>query len=218
MAVLALACCAPRPPAAARGELAERAARKQALAVLFVGNSYSFGVPKAFAKLAAQRGKIVETDQVTHSGWTLSRHAGSAETLRKIRAKRWDVIVFQEQSRIPSLPARRRLLMFPSIRKLSAEARGQGAVPILYQTWGHRDGDRKRPGDDFHAMTSRVREGYHLAAENAGGLTVVPGGDAWEREVRAGRGSPLFMPDGSHPTPRGNALTAEAFYEVLFGR
>ena len=218
VAALALTSCVARPPAAVSGELAERVGRKPELAVLFVGNSYSFGVPKAFAKLAAQRGKNVETEQVTHSGWTLSRHSGSTETLRKIRSKRWDVIVFQEQSRIPSSPARRRFLMFPSLRKLSAEARGQGAVPILYQTWGHRDGDRKRPGDDFHAMTSRVRDGYRLAAENAGGLTVIPVGDAWEREVTAGQGALLFMPDGSHPTPRGNALTAEAFYEVLFGR
>jgi hypothetical protein len=44
----------------------------------------------------------------------------------------------------------------------------------------------------------------------------VPVGDAWEREVDAGRGDSLFMPDGSHPTARAEELTAEVFFKTLF--
>jgi hypothetical protein len=67
-------------------------------------------------------------------------------------------------------------------------------------------------------MMSRLREGYQAAADDAGGLVVVPAGDAWEREVSAGRGARLFKDDGSHPSPLGNELTAEVFYETLFGK
>lgn len=200
------------------GELADRVRAKPDLAVLFVGNSYSFGVPKAFSKIAASHGKKVRTGHATYGGWTLRQHAENEATLRKIREGRWDVVVIQEQSEIPALPPKKRAeTMFPPLRELVLLVREQGAVPILYQTWGRCHGDRKIPGDDFHAMTRRLREGYHAAAENAGELVVVPVGDAWEAEVSAGRGNDLFMDDGSHPTPLGNDLTAATFYKAIYG-
>ena len=64
-------------------------------------------------------------------------------------------------------------------------------------------------------MNPRVRDGCHAAADAAGGLLVVPAGDYWAREVSAGRGADLFMPDGSHPTGAGNRLTAQAFYDAF---
>ncbi len=201
-----------------RRELAGRVGEKPELAVLFVGNSYSFGVPKAFSKLAAGRGKKVRVGHATSGGWTLKRHAESEATLRKIREGRWDIVVIQEQSEIPALPARRlAAVMFPPLRELVLLVRQQGAIPILYQTWGRRDGDKNVPDDDFHAMTRRLRDGYQAAAENAGRLAVVPVGDAWEAEFSTGGGSALFMEDGSHPSPRGNQLTAETFYKTFFG-
>jgi hypothetical protein len=197
----------PQSASALRHEIADR--HDAELAVLFIGNSYSFGVPKAFAKLAAQRGKRVHVDQETFSGWTLARHAANDATLAKIRSQRWDVVVLQEHSLIPAQPIRRAVTMFPGVKKLAAEVRKQGAIPVLYQTWGRRD--------DFPAMNGRVREGCRLAAEHAGGLAIVPVGDAWEREFNAGRGALLFMPDGSHPTRRGNEVSAEVFCEAFFG-
>ena len=209
-------------PAAAvdsRRELTERVQNQMEPAVLFVGNSYSFGVPKAFATRVAAGGRKVIVGHSTFGGWTLERHAGSEMTLRKIRERHWDVVVFQEHSEIPALPSRKRAsLMVSPLLKLVNEARKQGAIPVLYQTWGRRDGDKNVAGDDFHSMMSRLREGYQAAADDAGGLVVVPAGDAWEREVSAGRGARLFMDDGSHPSPLGNELTAEVFYETLFGK
>jgi lysophospholipase L1-like esterase len=65
-------------------------------------------------------------------------------------------------------------------------------------------------------MNARLRDGYQAAAKDAGDLVVVPVGDAWEREISAGRGSGLFMADGSHPTPRGNELIAATFFAAFF--
>lgn len=202
-----------------RRELAGRVHDKPELAVLFVGNSYSFGVPKAFSKVAAEHGKYVRVGHATYGGWTLKQHSENEATLRKIRDGRWDIVVIQEQSEIPALPLRKLdKAMFPPLRQLVTLVRQHNAVPILYQTWGRRDGDAKQVrGDDFHAMTRRLRVGYQAASRNAGGLVVVPVGDAWESEVSAGRGAALFMDDGSHPTPVGNRLTAETFYQTIFG-
>lgn len=95
------------------------------------------------------------------------------------------------------------------------EARRQGALPVLYQTWGRRDGDRRIPDDDFFRMNRRIREGYLLASRKCGNLPIVPVGEAWEREFRAGRGAALYQTDGSHPSPDGVRLTAETFRTTL---
>lgn len=212
--------CAPQARLAPGPEprtVLKRVNEKPEFAVLFVGNSYSFGVPKAFAKLATQHGKSVRVGHATYGGWTLKRHASNEPTLRKIRTGHWDVVVLQEHSEIPSWPRRRRdPAMFPPLRALVTEIRNSGALPVLYQTWGRRDGDKDHPRDDFHAMNSRLRVGYQAAAENAGGLLVVPVGDAWEREFSTGRGPGLYMEDGSHPSALGNALTAKVFYKAFF--
>jgi hypothetical protein len=141
-----------------------------------------------------------------------------APTLEKLRKGKWDVVVIQEQSLIPARDeGLRRMTMDPAVSFLVSEARASGAVPLLYQTWGRRDGDPERPDDDFIEMNSRVRSGYRAASQNAGGLDIVPAGDAWEREFVAGRGKELFKEDGSHPSSYGNEVTAREFYRVIFG-
>jgi hypothetical protein len=221
MLATCLVSCTANPPTPHQGvaeELASRVASEPVLDILFVGNSYSFKVPAAFAKEASARKMKVKVGQVTHGGWTLRKHTKSEETLTSIRSGKWDVIVFQEQSRIPSQSAMRSLLMAPSLRFLVDEARQSGAIPILYQTWGYREGDPKVKGDDFFAMNRRVRDGYLASSREVGGLLVIPAGDAWEREARKGRLAELFMPDGSHPSGKGNALTAATFVDALKSR
>lgn len=182
--------------------------------VLFVGNSLSFGVPRLVAKGSAKTGGPWDVGRVAHGGWTLDRHALDPETLRTIRGGGWDVVVLQEQSRLPSVPWQRKARMLPAAGKLAKEVREAGAVPVFYQTWGYRDGDPARKDDDFKRMNARLREGY-LEAGAAIGMAVVPVGDAWEREVVAGRGERLYHPDGIHPSPEGDALTAEVFVRRL---
>lgn len=198
-------------------EITNRVEASPTLAILFVGNSYSFGVPKAFSKLAAAAGRSVRIGHSTFGGWTLKRHAAEESTLKKIREGHWDIVVLQEQSEIPAKPAGERAAeMFPPLRQLVVEVRRHGAIPVLYQTWGRRDGDPHVPHDDFTRMNRRLREGYQAAARDAGGLMVVPVGDAWEREILAGNINELFLADGSHPTQRGSDLIAAVFFERLF--
>jgi hypothetical protein len=213
--ILLLAACAAPHGRVSRPVSSTAGNHGKTTAILFIGNSYSFDVPAELKRVAARNGVKLRIGQVTHGGWTLEKHSRNEETLRAIREGAWDVVVLQEQSRIPSQPVRRAIAMFPYLRQLADEARAHGAVPVLYQTWGYLDGDPHSAGDDFHAMTARVREGYRAAAQYAGDLKVIPAGDAWEREMSAGRGRRLFMEDGSHPSPQGNRITAETFHREL---
>jgi len=190
---------------------------KQDVAVFFIGNSYSFGVPKQFRKIAESQGRKVRVGHSAYGGWTLAKHVEHPPTLEKLRKGKWDVVVIQEQSLVPARnEGLRRVSMDPAVSFLVSEARSVGAVPLLYQTWGRRDGDPDLPEDDFHSMNMRVRNGYRAASENAGNVAIVPAGDAWEREFMAGRGKDLFVHDGSHPSSYGNEITAREFYRVIF--
>jgi hypothetical protein len=188
----------------------------QAETVLFIGNSYSFDVPERFRRIAKRHGRDLRVGRVAHSGWSLAKHLEDGGALREIRGGGWDVVVIQEYSRLPAIPSRRTREMLPNVRKLADEARAAGATPVIYQTWGRRDGDpRFSAGDDFISMNRRVREGCRAAARAAGGIPLVPVGDAWEREMLAGRGARLFMADGSHPSRHGVDLAARVFFDTL---
>lgn len=199
-------------------ELRARMANTEKPAVLFVGNSYSFALPREFSAAAMAHGRRVRTGHSTHGGWTLAKHAKHEPTLQKIRNGRWDVVVFQEHSLIPaqSRAARERQMHAP-LRLLVDEARRAGALSVLYQTWGRRDGNPNLRGDDFHAMTARLREGYHAASEHVGRVVVAPVGDVWERACLDGRKEELYEPDGSHPAAAGEKLIASVFANVLLG-
>lgn len=211
---LLLGACAPlvhrkRSAADAQREVRDRLHGKPEPSILFVGNSYSFGVPTALRQIAAENGRTIRTSHSTHSGWTLAKHSSHEPTLRKIRSGKWGIVVLQEYSLTPArFSLWRDHVMFPAVRSLGKEARDAGAIPVIYQTWGRRD--------SFATMNPRVRDGCHAAADAAGGLFVVPAGEYWAREVSAGHGADLFMPDGSHPTATGNRLTAQAFYDAFF--
>lgn len=214
-------CASDLPPpmeAHPRESLAERVHSRSALRVLFIGNSYCFGAPRAFEKLAIAHGHKVIVNQQSFSGWTLAKHAKNPGTLSAIRDGHWDIVVIQEQSVIPSLPEPQRArAMTKPLRRLVSEVRAAGAIPILYQSWGRRDGDPKVPGDTFLAMNHRLRDGYNTASRDEGGLVIVPVGDAWEKEMAAGHGARLYNLDGSHPSRDGNRHIAEVFYRRLFG-
>ncbi|MFD2256286.1 hypothetical protein ACFSSA_06345 [Luteolibacter algae] len=218
LSFLGLSSCATLPPVTGEsGRLREKAAGKD-LEILFIGNSYSFGIPAAFSKLARDNGKKVRIGHSTYGGWSLARHMGNAPTLKKLRSRDWDIVVIQDYSLNPSRKEReRRKLMDPGVRFFAGEARSRGAIPLLYQTWGRRDGNPELPGDDFYQMTQRVRDGYRAASRNGGGIIIVPAGDAWERQFKAGRGQELFVEDGSHPSAFGNEITAREFYKVIYG-
>lgn len=198
-----------------------RVKQAETLRVLFVGNSYSFKIPKQFEQLARAEGQKLDVQQVTKGGWTLAKHAGSQETLDQIVKGKWDIVVLQEQSQIPSLPENQRAkMMEPAAKALASVIRKANAIPVFFLTWGRKEGDKKNakhyPDDTYAAMQSRLRQGYDKAAQEAGGAYVVPVGEVWASVRSAGKDAGLYAKDGSHPAAAGNYLGACVFYCVFF--
>lgn len=185
--------------------------------ILFIGNSYTFGLPEILEKLASIHGKTFSYSATTTGGRTLKQHSESQETLAIIQADDWDYVVLQEQSQIPSFTEEQRhIQMYPFALKLHQEISKTPAKTLFYQTWGHKQGDyRNIPNDSFIHMQQRLHQGYQHAAELCA-TNVIPVGDAWAAVHAQNNQFNLYQNDGSHPNIRGVYLNACVFFRYLF--
>ena len=98
--------------------------------VFFLGNSYTSvnDLPATFASLAWSGGHRVETSIQAPGGWTLADHAAAQSTADALAASRWNYVVLQEQSEIPSLEYLRQSFMYPAARELAPMIRAAGRL------------------------------------------------------------------------------------------
>jgi len=187
--------------------------------VLFLGNSYTDvnDLPHVFAELAASGGQHVGTGKVAPGGVTLADHVTLAESQTALASARWDVVVLQEQSQVPSVPAMRSQQMYPAARTLVATIRKAGARPTLLETWARRDGWPENSMPDYDAMQTNIEQGY-LGIGHELDVPIAPAGEAWRSARLHAPHVELWQSDGSHPTVAGTYLAACVLYASIFGR
>lgn len=185
--------------------------------VLFIGNSYTFvnDLPNTFAKLARSGGHKVEVGMSAQGGWRLADHVGSTETLNLLKSAKWNFVVLQEQSQIPSLQQVRNQEMYPAARQLIQKIKAIGATPIFFSTWAHRDGMPENSMNDYESMQTQINNGYMGIAQELN-APIAPVGPAWLTAVKQHPELDLWQEDGSHPTEQGTYLAACVFYTVIF--
>lgn len=214
------------------------------LKVLFIGNSYTSvnNLPGMLAGLAdAAGGRKIETDRHLFGGCTLERHVKEKKAIEKIKSKKWDVVVLQEQSLMPVIAPQQTLKY---ARILAAEIKQQGAKPVFYLTWARQHIPEMQSGADpdespayakamynvsgagkfveFEAWLKSDRTGLknglngtYFAATKETNATVAPVGIAWENALAADPDLVLHQRDKSHPSQAGSYLAACVFYATL---
>ena len=203
------------------GDVAQAAGDRAGMRVLFVGNSltYENSMPAMVHGLAAgdQGGRPVFAVQYVAGGWTLSE-AARDRPLDRMLTRRWDFVVLQEHSQVPSLPDAQLNEFLPAASSLRARIRAAGSRTVLFMTWGWEHGDPTNYDDDsYTAMQRRLADGYRAAGAQLP-AHVAPVGLAWAEALRRNPGLDLWNGDGVHPTRLGSYLAACVFYEVLTGR
>ena len=179
-----------------------------ALRLLWIGNSYSYvnDLPALLTALSTTAGRtplpVITT--VFDGGQTLKGAANRAD-IGGIIGRGWDVVVLQEQSSTP-ITAPDTMLRYGT--QLGELAKRAGAKVLLFQTW---------PTIDATASTPAIRTAYANLAR-ALDATVVPVGDAWAQLLTDRPELPLYLEDGTHPTPIGSYLAACLFHNALFNR
>ena len=185
--------------------------------VLFIGNSLTVdnNLPGMFVDLAQSGSHAVETGLSAAGGGTWAGHTTSALTLNMITQRKWDFIVLQEQSDYPAVAAQRQELVYPAARLLSGRVRESGATPVLFMTWGRREGLPEAGLKTYAEMQAQVEAGY-MEIANELKLMVVPVGIAWQNAIAQKPQLELWQSDGIHPTREGTYLSACVFYAAIF--
>jgi len=214
--------------------------------VLFIGNSYTSvnDLPSLVEALAAAGGQKIETDQYLPGGYSFEQQAKDEKAIGKIREKKWDVVVLQEQSLFPIL---NRESMHKHARILHEEISKRGAKTVFYLTWARQDIPQMQDGADPVTSPDYARAMFQLVgltkatdfealckqhkAGLVGGLngayfdianelkaTVAPVGVAWKKALASNPSLVLHQPDKNHPNPQGSYLAACVFYATLFDK
>ena len=79
---------------------------------------------------------------------------------------------------VPSSPTHRIEAMYPAVRQLASTAHRQGAEPVLFMTWGRRDGFPETGHASFVSMQGEITTAYTEIADEVG-ARVAPVGEAW---------------------------------------
>lgn len=191
--------------------------------VMFIGNSYTAGLPFMIEDLAISAGDTLESFESTTGGQRLSGHSQDQQTLQEISNQDWDYVVLQEQSQLPSFPESQvQADCYPYAEGLCNYIRKNKSckMPMFYMTWGRKNGDASNcaffpPLCTYRGMDSMLRMRYeYMATVNEAELS--PVGAVW-REIRASYPTiELYSPDESHPSQVGMYASACCFYAAIF--
>ncbi len=188
--------------------------------ILLIGNSYTSQSRGALQKmLAASPYKDSTLSFITKGGATLQRHLADPATREKIQQGNWDVVLLQEQSQTPAFPGKPSASFHQSVDEFSKLIREAGAEPVLFMTWGRRDGDARNKAflPDYETMQRKLTEAYRSAAKR-NQIQVAAVGDAWAwvRREDDTLGKALYKKDGSHPSGKGAALVSTVILFSVF--
>lgn len=199
-------------------------AQSKELKVLFLGNSYTYvnNLPKLLTDMAFSTGDTIFTDENTPGGYRLMGHASNAVSLAKIRSDKWNYVVLQDQSQLPSFPeADVEAMVYPFARALDSVIKENNACTqtVFYMTWGRKNGDAQNcafwpPVCTYQGMDSLLALRYRkMASDNKALLS--PVGALW-KYLRANHPTiELYQSDESHPSLAGTYAAACSFYAVM---
>jgi hypothetical protein len=191
--------------AAALGATGATGAPPASLRVLFVGNSLtaSNDLPATVAGIAAANGRRLEYRTVAPGGFALEDHWSQGEARAALETGRWDVVVMQQgPSALPESQANLR----EWATRWAVEARRVGTRPALLTVW---------PESYRRSALTEVIASYARAAR-AARADLLPGGSAWRLAWHCDPGTPLYGPDGFHPSRPGTYAAALVVYGRLF--
>ena len=190
---------------------------------LFIGNSYTHynDMPEQiFAKILKAAGYTATVTRITKGGWYLIDSAKSTDEVgakvdSALKLRDYDYIVLQEQSTCPaSTPAK----FYTGVRNLVEKVRADGATPILYGTWGRKEGHRvlKTNGWTNESMTWMISAAYEAIGAELG-VDVAYAGLAFYDVYTNNKNINLYDEDLTHPNATGSYLAAMTIFAKITG-
>ncbi|MEM9466417.1 MAG: hypothetical protein AAGA90_13670 [Actinomycetota bacterium] len=186
------------------------------LQVLFVGNSHTGvnDVPGTVEVIAGANGTSIEATMIAPGGTRLSDHRFNPEVIDALESGEFDVVVFQEQSQLPSVPQLAESQTLPAALALDAMADEAGTRVVWFQTWAHREGWPDGGHAAYPSMQDAVVETYAEIGRQTGGDVAIAG-QRWSRVFLGDPTIDLYDDDGVHASEIGSYLAAIAITDAL---
>lgn len=183
--------------------------KQDALNVLFIGNSYTYGenLPHLVSILSEGTDTPLITRKSTAGGASLSQHWNGERGLKSkemIETGNYDIVVIQDYSK-SAMETPDSLAEYAE--KFCALAKEHGAQPYLYVTWAR---------EKLPQMQKEIDKQY-LKAAKKNKATPVMVGDAWALAMHYRPDIHLYSSDGSHSSETGTYLTASVFVKTICG-
>lgn len=184
--------------------------------VLFIGNSYTFqnDLPAMVADVADANGTDLEVTMIAKGGFFLSQHVQSSAVNEALASGDYDIVVLQEQSVAPAEPHRFETDTLPAVRRFSTLTAESPIDVVLFQTWGHAEGNPISGHRSYETMQEALIVSYATMAMEIDSETA-PVGAMWWRARTFLPDVALHSADGSHPTIEGSYLAALVLAEAV---
>ena len=192
-----------------------------ALNILFIGNSYTHmnSMPFIFDKIAKAKGKAVNVEMSTHSGFSFKQHSEREDMYEAINSRKWDYVILQGFSREFTHPKDTLdSLSIPYIQGIIDTIRFNNPCTnfLFYMTWGYKNGyDQNEAVDSYLKMSDTIANGYQYISDYFN-VPISPVGRVWKKVREEHPEINLYDADLAHPSKNGSYLSACTFYTAIF--
>ena len=194
------------------------------LHVLFIGNSYTFfnnmpGMLVQIARSDSDNHTRYIVQSVTRGGIGLKELWDDGAALKLLKENHWDYVVLQEQSF---------WAMFPEAVNVTSHAAGlfdqeikqASAHTLLFTTCARQPVSHWYQDEKYSFLRSPdyMQQQFDRNTKDLAdrlGAVAIPVGDFWASALAKQPSIPLYIGDGSHPSPAGSYLAALVFYRYF---
>jgi len=211
MCLAAIACSLAAAQAVAQ-EADHPVGPSRSTSVLFVGNSLTYvnNLPALLRALGDSQGMAISTETYAAPGGTLAERWSEGHVAEALRARRFDVVVLQEQGGhlsacMDSAQEQRKAPCAASLRayrEIAKLAKEHGARTLLFQTWG--------PDEKWQA---RLDRSLRLVADRAS-ASIFDAAGALDA-LHDAQPETVLYPDGTHPSTQASLMLALALYRDI---
>ncbi len=188
----------------------------------FVGNSLTYfydGIYVHLQELLKSANKKAKIDDYCKANENLKGHVENLNQLEKIKEKKYDYVILQEESNKPLTLHGKEEFFFPYAKKFYQTVNEYGGKIVYYMTMARQN----KSYEKYLRDQEKIRESYVEISSETNGL-IVPVGLAWERMRREYPKLNLYHLDypqapekNIHPNLAGIYLATCVFYNTLFG-
>ena len=188
--------------------------------ILFIGNSFTYvsDVPGTFEKIAKAAGHNVNVTSITNGGHYLYEHGNindeyGAQVHAALANNKYDYVFIQDQS---TNAIKDPESFYTAVRRMVRMVRENGATPILYATWGHKEGSSYMlDGWTNETMTYDLAAAYTAIGEELDVLVSYPGLAFFDVHSNHGSTINLYVSDNYHQSALGAYLSAMTHFAFV---